>query len=101
MLVFITELSACGYRVPIEPTSPSGRVEFPISITLAVLLTAFMIYWFGNFISQLSDFILAYGACNWYFSPDENRDALSDGAKKVTKYHLGSVALGSLLLSLV
>lgn len=61
-----------------------------------VLVTIFAVYWIVNFINNLSDFISAATTVNFYFNkPNRFMVAVND----TLKFHLGSVALGSLVLA--
>lgn len=61
-----------------------------------VLLTLVAIYWIVNFINNVADFISAATTTNYYFNKPNRFGA---AVRDTLKFHLGSVALGSLILA--
>lgn len=61
-----------------------------------VLITFFSIYWIVNFINNFADFITAATTVNFYFNKPGR---LMTAVRDTVRFHLGSVALGSLVLA--
>lgn len=62
------------------------------------------ILWINSFKVALTQFIIASGVCFWYFSGDRmmlGHHVLSTSTFNAFRYHLGSLAYGSLLLSII
>lgn len=69
----------------------------------------FVMLWVLEYINSSSQYILAWVAKSWYFTPyDQNgikrtapQCAIFQGMFNLIRYHLGTIALGSLLISLL
>lgn len=61
-----------------------------------ILLVLFAMYWTATFINNLADFVTSGTAVNFYFA---RASRFIPAFKDTLAYHLGSVALGSLILA--
>ncbi|KFH10464.1 plasma-membrane choline transporter [Toxoplasma gondii MAS] len=97
-------ISAC-----IPSLSPWVRLPLLSSSSVALLLALlFVALWTGAFLNAISRMIVSYFASAWYFMPRHmhgRRECLkakaAEAVKVVFSYHLGSAALGGLILSSV
>ncbi|CBZ51518.1 conserved hypothetical protein [Neospora caninum Liverpool] len=97
-------ISAC-----IPTLSPWVRLPLLSGSSIALLLSLlFVALWTGGFLNAVSRMVVAYYASAWYFMPrhmHDRRESLKakavEAAKVVFSYHLGSAALGGLILSSV
>jgi len=64
----------------------------------------FAILWGVAFLIACCQFIIIVATCTWYFNENSDMDgdaSISAGIKWIFRYHMGSLALGSLLIALV
>lgn len=63
----------------------------------------FGMFWILQFIIGCQHLIIAGAVSQWYFTRNKNNLAtpIFDAAYNLTRYHLGSVALGSFIIALV
>lgn len=67
----------------------------------------FCFLWTMNFISNFGSMVISHAVATWYFTKPEDRvEAISswnvvDSYKLVSRFHLGTLAFGSLLIALV
>jgi len=63
----------------------------------------FALFWNISFFLSLSHFIITCSACIWYFGEHKEvgMNPISLSTSWALTYHLGSLALGSLLLAIV
>ena len=97
----IKNVYGTGKRVPIETGSPHGKIELDGAQLIQVIFSSFLLLWGCNFFNHLSQFIVSYASCNWYFSNGQDRNPLTRGVIDICKYHLGSVAFGSMVITIV
>jgi choline transporter-like protein 2/4/5 len=67
----------------------------------------FVLFWTMNFIANLGSLVIAHAVSCWYFCKPEDRvetinnDQLWSSYKLVWRFHLGTVAFGSLLIAIL
>lgn len=61
----------------------------------------FVTLWLFAFVDALSQFILASSAAIWYFAQDNCHRPVMKSFYRAFRYHLGSIAFGSLLVAIV
>lgn len=66
----------------------------------------FGLFWISAFIIGCAQFIIAAVTCMWYFThggiaDDKNRGSLSKSIKWLLRYHVGSIAFGSLIIAIM
>ncbi|XP_073972543.1 choline transporter-like 2 isoform X2 [Rhodnius prolixus] len=92
---------------PGAPCTSAGcrfyKMESDSVITYLHLFNAFGFFWGIWFVSGLSDLILAGTFAKWYWTFDKRRVpffAVTEATARTLRYHLGTVALGSLIISI-
>ena len=68
------------------------------------LLMLFGIFWIWSFVSDVTGVISMVAASTYYFDSNSHRDGHADiklGLFFVCKYHLGSIAFGSIVIPLI
>ena len=82
---------------------PFGSVKWEPNTRKMLWFWLFAGLWTNAFIMAINQFILASTAAIWYFSPDKNQvhRPVSRSIYRAIRYHLGSLAFGSLLLAIV
>jgi len=67
-----------------------------------IIYTIFGVLWGNAFIIASAQFIIASSAAIWYFKQPENPSGtVSKAFKRLIRYHIGSIAFGSLILAIV
>lgn len=91
-----------------KPDGPFGSIKWKNSTRYMLIYFIFGILWKNAFISALCMFILGSSVCIWYFSPmkpnsDEKNchNPIKRSIYRAFRYHLGSLAFGSLILAIV
>ena len=84
-------------KVSKDPKIGSPLVDFEFSVWRLLLMIFFIpgMYWGLTFWNNLSDFITSAAAVNYYF---EEESIITPAVWKTIFYHMGTVALGSLVL---
>ncbi|KAG9154899.1 hypothetical protein Leryth_015524 [Lithospermum erythrorhizon] len=87
--------SCCGYSVKYTP-----------HIAASVLFHLFGCYWATQFVKAWSSTVIAGSVASYYWAREEASQAVPflpvfSSMKRLTRYNLGSVALGSLIVSFV
>jgi hypothetical protein len=89
----------------IESSSGQGkRVEWDDTTRRAWYYHFFGLFWINAFTDAFISFIIIVAAATWYFSHGTDREGSAEtwkGFKWIWRYHLGSLALGSLILAIV
>lgn len=86
-----------------RPDSPFASVTWSETTRYVFLYNLFGLFWINAFLIGCSQFIMAVAAATWYFthSADSGGTAsLSKGFKWILRYHLGSIAFGSLIIAI-
>jgi len=108
LLVTLVLLVTCG--APRRIDSDSVRREFYFSPELEIYLyfVVFMLIWLMEMCTSTSQYVLAWATERWYFTPYVNdqklewsRNAVCRGYVHLVRKHLGTVALGSLLIVII
>jgi hypothetical protein len=62
----------------------------------------FGLFWVNSFIIGMTQFIIAAAAVIWYFDQgsDKKTDCVGTGIKWVWRYHLGTIAFGSMIIAI-
>ena len=86
-----------------DNSSAVAKIEFNTLLKNSLWFEFLGIIWINCFEVALTQFIISFACCVWYFTVDkENLDhPIWRGVKNVILYHIGSLAFGSLVLSLV
>lgn len=85
-------------------TTPFADVQHSESVTRMLWAYFFVGLWVNAFIQAICQFVLASSACIWYFSHGEEGQKhapVSTSLYRAFRYHLGSLAFGSLILAIV
>lgn len=85
-------------------SSPFATVEWSSTERNAFYFEFWGILWSNAFILALGQFVLASSVCIWYFSVNSDsgpQRPISRSFYRAFRYHLGSLAFGSLLLAIV
>jgi len=84
-------------------SSPFASIKWDSTTRYVFLYDLFGLFWVVAFIIGCCQFILAVAAATWYFthSADSGGSAsISKGVKWILRYHLGSIAFGSLIIAI-
>lgn len=121
-VVLVPALSAligCGYlafwlyaflgyyatgQVTHDPKYPWGKITISDETDMSVKLHIFALFWNMAFLLTCSHFIIATATAIWYFrgaAREEERHPLLKGLWWIFRYHLGTIAFGSLILAIV
>ena len=63
----------------------------------------FALFYINEFLKALAQFVYGSSACIWYFSHDKGTDEkpVKTSFKRAFRYHLGSLAFGSLIVAII
>ncbi|CAI2387634.1 unnamed protein product [Moneuplotes crassus] len=84
-------------------TGQGRRVEWENSTRRVWYFHIFGLFWMNSFIDAFIGFIIIVAAATWYFSHGTDREGSAEtykGFKWIFRYHLGSLALGSLIIAI-
>lgn len=91
-----------------DETLPIANIEWDSTTRSMWWYICFGLFWLAAFIRGTSDFVIALTATQWYFSGNGSSSSDNKGSASVIvsvgwtlRYHLGSVALGSLLIAIM
>ncbi len=85
-----------------SPDGPFASVKHDTDTSRMLWYWLFGGLWTHAFIMALNQFLIASTACIWYFSEkDKVHMPVSRSVFRAFRYHLGSLAFGSLLLAIV
>lgn len=85
-----------------KTSSAIASISWDTQTRNAFFFEFFAIFWVNSFKIALSQFIVAGTVCFWYFSRDSSSvSAVFSVSYYAVRYHLGTLALGSLILSCV
>jgi hypothetical protein len=121
MVPFIFFFIICGWMVfwiiaaiwMFSVGDPVKRAGFPVAEIKWDNLTRYLwiyhlfgLFWISSFIIGCAQFIIAATTCIWYFaqggsSDDKSKASLRMGFRWIFKYHLGSIAFGSLIIAIM
>jgi choline transporter-like protein 2/4/5 len=91
-----------GYGDPFNSAESSEVIKFLSNYEwLPQLYNLFMLYWFQAFIVGFNQMVLAGCFAIWYWSESKKCCIALSSVKDTLVYHLGSIAFGSLLISIV
>lgn len=84
-------------------TYPNGYCTITLSDEQKYYLWywTFMFLWFFAFLDALTQFVLASTVAIWYFSQENCHKPVTRSFYRAFRYHLGSIAFGSLLVAIV
>jgi solute carrier family 44 (choline transporter-like protein), member 2/4/5 len=97
-------LYSSGSLTSSSGTSPFASVNWDNNARSAFYFEFFGILWVNAFLLALGQFILASSVCIWYFSVNSDsgpQRPISRSLWRAFRYHLGSIAFGSLILAIV
>ena len=86
-----------------QSSSPFASVEWDTTTRYVYWYDVFGMFWVNAFLIGCCQFILAVGCVTWYFThtADSGGSAsFSKGVKWILRYHLGSIAFGSLIIAI-
>jgi len=89
--------------VKIHSTTPFASISWSSTTRYVFLYDLFGLFWVNAFMIGCCQFILAVAAATWYFShsADSGGSAMIfRGFKWILRYHLGSIAFGSLVIAI-
>jgi choline transporter-like protein 2/4/5 len=78
-------------------STPFGQVKFDPNLQRMFIWNCFFGLWNLTFNIGFTDFVIASAACLWYFNEDKNK--LTEAFYRAVRYHSGSIAFGSIVLS--
>lgn len=79
-----------------------GSFTYDNNTKYVILYTIFGILWGNAFIGAASQLIIAGSCCIWYFSqPQGAHSTVSRSVYRFFRYHIGTVAFGSLLVAII
>ena len=94
-----------GEAVQNETAKALANVEWSTTTRYVFLYYIFGLLWVAAFIIGCAQFIIAAAASTWYFSHQGDiaggKASLKLGFQWIFKYHLGSIAFGSLIIAIV
>jgi choline transporter-like protein 2/4/5 len=82
-------------------------VDSEANVSMKLWFMLFCLLWTMNFISNFGSLVISHAVATWYFTlPDERVEKISnrtiwESFKLCFRFHLGSVAFGSLLIALI
>jgi hypothetical protein len=83
--------------------TPFATIEWDDTTRYVFLYNIFGMFWMNAFLIGCAQFILAVACVTWYFThtADSGGSAsISKGFKWIARYHLGSIAFGSLIIAI-
>lgn len=84
---------------------PDDTVDYEKNIWIRIThgMNIFGLFWFLNFLLGCQHIVIAYCIASWYFTRDKEhmKNPICRSFKILVFYHLGTVAFGSLLLSII
>jgi len=84
--------------------SPLASFEWDVNTKRLLVFWLFELLWNNAFVLAVVTFIISSSACIWYFSKGGDQgphSVVSRSAYRAFRYHLGSLAFGSLVLAIV
>lgn len=84
--------------------TPFGTFEFDKTLKRLLIYHLFGLLWFNAFVIACTQFVIASSVCLWYFSQGTGQGASGTIRKSIyrlIRYHLGSIAFGSLILAII
>lgn len=92
---------------PMEINYQSWEVDHENKTGMKIGFMFFVLLWTMNFIANIGSIVIAHAVATWYFTkPAERAEAISNSQlwasyKLVFRFHLGTVAFGSLLIAII
>jgi len=83
---------------------PFGDFEYSKALQRLLIYHVFGLLWFNAFVIASTQFVLASSTALWYFSQGTGQAApktVKTSIYRLVRYHLGSIAFGSLILAIV
>lgn len=94
-----------GEPVPSDKLKTFSNIVWDTTTRYVFLYFLFGLFWISAFIIGCAQFIIAAACSTWYFShggdTQQGKASLKLGFKWIFKYHLGSIAFGSLIIAIV
>lgn len=89
-----------------DDNTPLADMKWDTTTRYVWIYHIFGMFWISAFILGCAQFIIAAVCSLWYFSQGGNADdkgkaSLSMGIKWIFRYHVGSIAFGSLLIAIM
>lgn len=93
-------------EIKADGSSPIAKVVWDDTTRYAWWYHLFGLFWINAFLSALNQFVIASSACIWYFeqgseSPSPTRFPVLTSFYRAFRYHLGSLAFGSLIIAII
>jgi hypothetical protein len=89
--------------VKINSSTPFAAMQWNSTTRYVFLYDLFGLFWINAFMIGCCQFILAVAAATWYFSHSADSGgsaSIGKGFKWILRYHLGSIAFGSLIIAI-
>lgn len=106
MLVFISWVASTGEVAAVGSRGVRRVFTYTYEQSAYLAFSFFMLFWMLEFSNSLSQYVLSWTAQMWYFTPyvdghkvDKNYSGVIDGYLHALRYHVGTIALGSLLIT--
>jgi hypothetical protein len=83
---------------------PFGDFQYSKTLQRLLIYHVFGLLWFNAFVIASTQFVLASSTALWYFSQGTGQAApktVKTSIYRLVRYHLGSIAFGSLILAIV
>jgi len=107
-LVYAINLASMGEiatkEFPTDPVLTVRSYEFNDDLTRAGWYLLFCLFWTLEFITALSQIIIAMSVAKWYFTRDKSSIGNTTFFKSITislYYHAGTAAIGSLIIAII
>lgn len=98
--IYISYIYSVGEVRP-NPESPLASIKWDKNIKYSLIYFLFAGLWIGAFIMALCQFVIASSCSIWYWAQEQTHKPISRSVYRAFRYHLGSLALGSLLLAII
>lgn len=91
-----------GYSAPRDGYEFSTQIVWDKYTKYVLIYYVFGLFWINAFIVGMTQFIIAAASVIWYFESgsDKKSDCVGTGIKWVWRYHLGTIALGSMIIAI-
>jgi hypothetical protein len=85
---------------------PVGEIKWSTTTRYVWIYHLFGLLWISAFINACSQFLISAVTALWYFSQgaasdDKNKASISTGVRWIFRYHVGSIAFGSLIIAIM
>lgn len=99
--VVIIFLFGCGEVSQTPRQLPFGQFKYSSQIKSLSWFNFLSFLWNCMFLMDAADFVVMGAVCYWYFQRQQQQNHTKLSARILMKFHIGTVALGSFLTSLI